>query len=542
MKPIKAYALGLVLASMTLLITACGGGGGSTATPTSTTITGSVFAAPIDGAAVLVLNSTGTATIAGPVTTASDGTYSVDIPNASLASDLIISSNYGMFIDEAAGGPTGAGTMAAYVEGGTLTSGSKVALDPSSTIVCDLVTRSSKTFDEAKSIFAAAFGYTPDTSIVPKNAPTSGSDAAQRLAGLRAMAFSQLTYDLEQAYNLGLTAGDQFALLTAIADDLADGTLDGDDGATVVSLGTGTMPEDIGNRFEQSLITMLTNTTVNLTGLLADQIGTLPFAKVALTPTYRVEYLPGMPVNAAMGKTTFKLKITKRSDGSPATGLTVSLMPMMHMSTMKHATPVDVITESSTLGTYDCTVYYIMASTGMGYWELKVMIGSGMSGETTTFYPPVGSAAAIPKLRGQSDDLITKMGGTETRTYYLLKDGPTTTTSISLFIAAQENMKMSFSQVYSGATFTDQSGNPMSVTSVSVDASTNPSDSGSWQSGTNTGGGHWTLPVTPNLSSEGTGTVYVRLFVNGVQKSTDGLATGPTNTNGYQTLVVTDGI
>ena len=124
MKSLKSYGLGLVLASMTLLIASCGGSGGDApaSSAASTTITGSVFAAPVAGATVVVLNSSGTTTIAGPVTTAGDGTYSVNIPNAELIADLIISSNSGTFTDEATGGPTPAGTMAAYVEAGTLTS------------------------------------------------------------------------------------------------------------------------------------------------------------------------------------------------------------------------------------------------------------------------------------------------------------------------------------------------------------------------------------------------------------------------------------
>jgi hypothetical protein len=264
-----------------------------------------------------------------------------------------------------------------------------------------------------------------------------------------------------------------------------------------------------------------------------------PNPNVALTASYKVEYVPGAPANPTMGKTTFQLRITKLSDGLPADKLDVSLEPMMHMTVpmpMDHSTPVDVVTESSTPGTYDCTVYYIMASSSMDTWELNVMV----SGETATFSPSVGGMISIPKLRGQTDDLITKMTGTETRSYLLLKDGPTTTTSISLFIAAQGNDKMTFSQVYSGATFTDETDSALPITDVLVEASTAPLIS--WVSGTNAGtGGHWTLPISPNLSSGGTGTVYVRLFVNGTQKSTDGkLVSVPTDSNGYQTFFIED--
>lgn len=268
-----------------------------------------------------------------------------------------------------------------------------------------------------------------------------------------------------------------------------------------------------------------------------------PNPNVATTASYKVEYVPGTPANPTIGKSTFQLRITNLSDGTPATGKGVSLAPMMtmimSMSTITHSTPVDVVTESLTPGTYDCTIYYIMASSSADTWELKAII----SGETATFSPSVGNAAKPSKLRGQTDDIITNGTGTETRTYFLIKDGPTTTTSISLFIAAQENDKMSFSQVYSGATFTDETDSALPITNVLVEAATDPL--ASWQSGTNGGtGGHWTLPISPTpLSSGGTGTVYVRLTVDGKQKSTNSaLVSAPTDSNGYQTFLVQDGI
>ena len=56
------------------------------------------------------------------------------------------------------------------IKGGTVTLRS-VNIDPSTTIICDLVTKSGKTAGEAQTIFNKAFGYTPDISIAPKNAP-----------------------------------------------------------------------------------------------------------------------------------------------------------------------------------------------------------------------------------------------------------------------------------------------------------------------------------------------------------------------------------
>jgi hypothetical protein len=365
--------------------------------------------------------------------------------------------------------------------------------------------------------------------VAPKNASTAS--VAERLAALRAVTYSQLTKDLS------LSPNEQFDLLTAIAEDLADGVLDGTNASTVVSLGTGTVPEDIENRFEHSLVSLITNTAVNLTGLTADQIGSLPCAKVALTNSYRVEYVPGM-MSAAQGKTAFKIRITNRSDDSPAAGLTVSLMPMMHMATMSHSTPVDTITDNGD-GTYSCTVYYLMASgMGMGYWELKVMIGSGMMGETATFYPNVGMSMGAntvrTTLKGQND-IISSMTGTEKRSYYLFRDGLSGSTgnhTFDLFIAAKESM-MAYPAVSVGTVLSSPTG---TVTSMLVQASTDSSFA-SPVSAVDNGNGHWTLSGMTGLISGQTGTIYVKLNVNGEDKTTDGSA--PSGSNAYASFTVT---
>jgi len=104
--------------------------------------------------------------------------------------------------------------------------------------------------------------------------------------------------------------------------------------------------------------------------------------------TYLVEYVPGtmpngMMMNATMGKSTFQIRVRKRSDGSAAMGLASSMTvyPLMHMNDGRnHASPADPVTESGTPGTYDCTVYYlmpdIMGSTVTGFWDLTVTIGT----------------------------------------------------------------------------------------------------------------------------------------------------------------------
>jgi len=537
MKKINFYSIMLFITAMAAMLSACGGGGGgsSSAAPASTsaastTVTGVVFAAPAFGAKVSVKGATGS-TIAGPVTTATDGSYSITIPTSFLSVDLRIESDGGTFTDEATGASTTAGTLAAYIPAGSLLAGSSVNIDPSSTIISDLVTKHGKTLNNAKTIFSTAAGYTPDPSIAPKNAPTSvadGSDAPHRLAALRAGAFSQLTKDL------GLTPDKQFDLLAALAQDLNDdGILNGSAGA----VNGASLTADIQNKFSQALCNFRADTAHNLTGLTAADMGDPPFGKIALTNTYHVEYIEGM-MSATAGKTSFRVKITKRSDGSAATGLAVSLMPIMHMSTMSHSAPVDAVTEDSlNPGTYKCTAYYLMASgTGMGYWELKVMIGGGMAGESVTFYPPVGmsmgSTTVRATLKGQNDKISGTMGASQ-RTYYLFNDGGMTATSFKLFIAAGESM-MSYPAVSAGTTLHDASSVAWTVNPITVSVST---DNTTWVDATDATGGHWTVSGLTGLTAGQTSTIYVTLTVNGEQKTTNGNAVS--GANGYASFTVT---
>jgi hypothetical protein len=526
----------IALFSAVILIASCGGSNTDSppSSPATATITGSVFAAPVSGASVIVKNGNG-GTIAGPVSTAPDGTYTIHLPSAAMGMDLRIESSGGTFTDEATG-TSGvlAGTMSAYVSGGTATI---VHIDPSSTVIHALVSSHSKTFGEARTLFTNAFGYAPDCSVGPMNAPYSASSTtAQRLAALRSAAYSQLTQDL------GLSPDKQFDLLAAISLDLADGALDGMNGANVVSLGTGTMPVDIQNRFEHALASFLANTVRNRTGLNAGDLGDLPFGKTALTNTYRVEYLPGM-MAASVGKTMFKIRITDKNSGTPISGLmgshALALMTVMHMSSTNHSTPVDVITEDGmNPGTYNCTIYYLMASgPTMGFWELKVMIGSGMA-ETATFYPKVGMAMGsntlVQRLYGPAD-IINMPGGTQYTRYILFRDGSVnaSTGTLNLLIAHAENMMMYFNPVSVGSVLSSPTG---TVTSMVVSAATDTAFTAPVV-GTDAGNGHWSLAGLGGLTSGVTTTIYVKLQVNGENKTTNGAAAS--GANSYTPFIVT---
>ncbi|MBC8018283.1 MAG: hypothetical protein H7X83_07170 [Verrucomicrobia bacterium] len=531
----------MTMLCLSLIIFGCGGGGSSSTPSASTTaVSGTVLAGPANGAVVIV-KSAGVE-VARSGGSAADGSFKVTIPTSELSKDLIFEATGGTFPDEATS-TTGVamGTFSVHVSGGTLTVGSNVTIDPSSTIVQKMVA-GGKTKAAAETVFATAFGYTPDCSIKPAFATiSSASTTSQRLAGLRAAAFSQLTKDL------GLTPAKQFELIQALADDLSDGVLDGlKTGGTTVTTASGTaIPVDIANCFAKALMTFQTS-DLNKCKLTTDKIGAPPFATKALTASYVVEYVPDT-MTAAMGKTTFKIKVTNRGNSSAASGKTVTLRPYMYMAAKSHTTPMEIPIDNGD-GTYSCTVYYVMPSAmngvSMGVWELKVKVDN-LDAETATFYPVVGMPMGndmLTKLSGISDSIM-GMAGTEKRTWFLFNDGLMGgmggSHTFKLFLATKENgMTLSFPAVTVGSSLKNESNIAWTVSSIAVDVST---DKITWVPAADLGNGHWSAAGLNGLTVGTAGKIHVRLTVsNGVipeQKSTDGLAVGATN--GYQTFNVT---
>jgi len=512
------------------LLSGCGGSSGS---DDSVTISGSGYAAPVSGALVNI-RTAGGATVAGPVRSGSNGNYTIEVDRDRLAEPLVVEATGGAFTDEATALPVSdAGTLVAYVAAGKLSGDATVSLTPGTTIVGQLITAHGKTPQEAENAFKEAFGYTPDSSLVPR---ASGGEETQRLAGLRAAAFSQLTMDL------GLQAAQQFNLLQAIASDLADGTADGSDTAGPVNIGSSgkQLPADIQSRFARSMTSFFASAN-NTTGLTADKIGSLPEGNLVLTDSYKIVRTPMMGPMA--GKSTCTLTITGNSDGAPATGLDISLMPMMNMAMHSHSTPVDGCTETGTAGTYQCTVYYLMASKmmngmSMGFWDLKMMIG----GEEAHFYPSVtmamGDDTVKAMLQGQNDRIAGMGGMSEKRKYYLFKDsitGMTGNHTFNLFIATRESM-MSYPAVSTGTTLKDEAGAEWTVGAMSVEVST---DRNNWITATDNGNGHWSAAGISGLTDGTQGTLHVKLTVNGEQKTDDGNA--PDGMADYAEFKVTPG-
>jgi len=500
------------------------------------TVSGSVFASPVSAANVTAKDTAGN-TLAGPVLTDANGNYSIAIKESDKNRNIVFEATGGSFIDEATGQTTAAGNMSAYSNGG-VSSGSTMHLTPGSTVMNQLIIQHSMSYSNAETTFSAAFGYTPDTSIAPTDAtnPTAGATTEQLRAGLRAGAFSQLADQLQ------LTATQQFQLFTALAQDLSDGTLDGEDASGAVNVSGTAINLDaaIQNRFNAALIAFHRGNGSS-SGLLNTQIGDIVAGNKAMTSSYVIEYLPGM-MAPMEGKSVFKIRITDHS-GTAQTGLAVSLMPMMYMESHTHSTPLGTVTDNND-GTYDLEIYYLMGSSmhsmSMGYWEIKVMVG-GMMGEMAYFYPDVMAAmgdTARGILKGQmmGTDKVAGMSMDMPRPYTIFNEGVTGTTGshdVSFFVGARETM-MSYPAVNTATVLNAGTSYELTVASITVEVST---DASSWTTATETSDGHYAVTGLSGLTDGVQAEIYVRLTVNGEQKTTD--AASATGANGYATFTVT---
>ena len=535
--------LKFALVALTVVQVACSDSSSSSSSsgPADSSISGTIVAAPVNGAQVSVVDGNGNV-VAGPVTTDGTGRYTLSIPNSSLAQDLIVVSSGGTFTDEATGNSGTAGEILAYAPASSLSDGASASATPGSTVIAKLVMSHGKTLAQAKDIFTTAFGYAPDISVTPADAttaPAADETDASTLAGFRAAVFSQLAMDL------GLSQDEQFDLFAALAQDLSDGNLDGVDASGAVAIGTTgkTLEADIQNRFAMAVVNFHDSAN-NLTALNNAQIGNLPFGKVALTDSYRIDYVQMGMMDPMEGKSTFKLHITDRVSGDNVTGKIPGLTVTMHMAEMSHSTPMPtpaVIEDISNDGRYTVTLYYLMPSQmmdgmSMGYWDLKFTV----AGEEAHFYPAVmmamGDTAQV-RLKGVNDKIMSMMTSTMvSRTYFMFKDSLQCTMGVcdfSVFVAAQQNMT-SFPAVFVGSELSGKT-----VDDVIVEISDD--DGVTWKPAADAGNGVWSvtgLSLTDGVQDA----VRIRLSVDrdavAEYKTTDGLEQNP-GVNDYQTFKVT---
>ncbi len=575
MKQVSVNKIALRLAPLALavsctlsLLSGCSSGSSDSAvssiddsavSSTDASISGTIVAAPVNGADVSVVDGNGNV-VAGPVKTNDAGEYTLSIPNDSLAQDLMVKSTGGTFTDEATGNPGTAGEMIAYASASSLSNGSSVSATPGSTIIADLIMNHGKTRAQAEAAFASAFGYTPDMTVTPADAttaPAADETMESTLAGFRAGAFSQL------AMGLGLTQDDQFDLFAALAQDLSDDKLDGIDASSAVDIGTTgfALEADIQNRFAMALVNF-SNNIKNLTALNDAQIGNLPFGKVALTANYKIEYIQMGMMGPTEGKSAFQIHVTNRDGTVDEPNLTPMLMPMMNMAAHHHSTPMPVPAVTEDLaggGLYNVTLYYLMPSqmmdgTSMGYWDLKLTV----DGEEAHFYPVVMMAMGdTPKvvLKGLYDadpaigDTIAGMLGDMSRNYILFNESlapagmGSATYTFKMFIAAMESM-MKYPPVYVNAVLNSGDlDHELTVNTMTVEVSTVavPAATSDWKTADEDplGSGYWSATGLTGLVDGTEGKIHVRLTVNGEVKTTDGMT--PSGTNEYTTYTVTPG-
>lgn len=525
MRSFHKSLLAIAVSATSFTFTGCSGS--DSPTVAGEEINGSVFASYVDGAIVNVTDESGN-TIAGPVSTNDQGEFTVRIPKANLADNLIFKAIGGEYRDEATGETATNSTLSAFISANTLAKGNdtQFSLSPDSTIIQELVSEHELDLATAKERFETAFGYTADASIIPVDATAENADAsdAQKLAGLRSATFSQLTKDLS------LPADSQGPLLKLLAQDIADGSFDGKSNDLSLAIESITVDQDLQNRFSNALVNFRSakdgETNIDKSGLANNQIGTLPFSKVAVSENYIVKFVPTGSMMIKNGKSQFQLVITDK-EGEPATGLSPMIMPMMYMQAHEHSTPKLMVSESNTAGTYDATVYYVMASvmgTGdtMGYWKIKVTIGD----ESVDFYPKVMMAmgdTVHAKLRGQEDKMPTMGGGEMKRPYEIFKESLSIDDNgadFSVFITTRESM-MSFPALTDGLVLNKDTDYELSVSNIAVEMSTNKE---TWTTASDDGNGFWSADDLPIENDGSAQSIYVKLSVNGEQKTDSGLA------------------
>jgi len=412
----------------------------STSTNVSKTrISGSVFTPNVVGAQIEVTDINGNK-MAEPVTTDSNGLFTVAIPNANLNDDLLFIATGGSYTNAITGkGNIESKRLATFAAANSLTKTPVINLTAASTII-ENITSSIDDNAKAMEYFETAFGYQPNISVLPVTANQENKTASEeaKLAGVRAAAFNQLLNDL------GLAGDKQTDLLTAIAKDLEDGTADGKNNSQPVQIINGTnLNTDIANRFTMALIDFAKDTVLNKSGINPGKVSVLAFNKKVVSTNYQFELTPqSMPMK---GKSVFNLKITDNSD-SAVVDITPTILPMMYMANEHiHSTPHTGCTKTNAQGLSECTSYFVMPSgENIGNWELTFSVGTSGNQEKARFFPsvgmPMGENTAWLALFGTDKALA---GGASNRLYLFYKNDIVEKNSghtVKFFIATKELM------------------------------------------------------------------------------------------------------
>ena len=459
----------LFAVSLAFGLSGCGSDddGASASTSTETTINGTAIAAAVTGV-LAVTDSDGNVVATGTV---SNGAFSVDLPNDTLNRELTFTV-VGTYTDEVSGDTvtlTASNPLALLMAANHFTAGQtgNAPVTPGSTVIQHMVREHSMTLAQAQTAFQNAFGYLPDMTAVPFDPSTTDSTAAgarplvDQNAAFRAGMFSQLASDF------GLTGDDIADMLGALADDLADGALDGtgDTGSPVMigsSVNLQTLNGD--NPLSARLLGAyggFAGSSGNAAGLSApsmglpamsyDQSGASKTVTTASGHTLRVtlETEANAPIMSGFWTSRVNHKVTLEdvtSGGADPVDITthanlisISQHPFMHMlSGHNHTTPHSMMadTTQAASGIYNMDTYYVMASEmgmgemamPMGVWDYRIDIaedldGDGSADETTSviFHPQVtmsmGGSVFFAKASNANDTWTNMMGMSMPREY-----------------------------------------------------------------------------------------------------------------------------
>ena len=264
--------------------------------------------------------------------------------------------------------------------------------------------------------------------------------------------------------------------------------------------------------------------------------------------TTHVMTLAAPEMGPTEGKSIFTLNV-KDADGFAVNAVVPMMMPMMTMvNGHQHSTPNLGCQETDAEGNAQCTLYFSMASgPTMGVWNLGFTLPNSEQA-AIEFTPAVSMAMGDTKktkLKGIDDTIAgMEMDGMTmpaSREYQIYNNGLTgmgDNRSIELFIAAKESM-MSYPALVQNQALNDGSADyELTPTSIDVKVSTNNSD---WVDATTSGGGVWNASSLTGLVDNQEATLYVKLAVNGEDKTTNGETADGINASAQFTLKMTSG-
>lgn len=253
-----------------------------------------------------------------------------------------------------------------------------------------------------------------------------------------------------------------------------------------------------------------------------------------------------------VGRSALQLRLTRRDDGQPATGLAsaIAIAPVMRMASMSHGAPVpkDAVRESGTPGTYDVTLFFSMASVDpsgnpAGQWTLNVVVGEEPPvAIDVTVSAATGADTTHRALQSATDQIAGAGGMKSPRKYLLFRDSLAPRDGgheLVLFLATVAEGMMVFPPVTTGLELKDAAGNPQrKIDTLELSAS---ADATTWTPMTCDDSARCRATLT-GLTAGTAGSAFVTMKINGEDYTTDGAAPdgrSDLTTNAFATFTLT---